>query len=542
VTPTPSVRPGAWSVLRNRLFRSLWIANVASGIGSTLHDTAAVWTMATLTASPTLVTLMQTMSSLPLFLLALPAGALADIVDRRKLIIVAQFGALLATLLLVVLSWQGSLTPAWLLGVTLLLGISTVFTLPTWQALLAEIVERPDLPGAITLGSIGVNIARALGPLFAGVLLAASGPTAAFALNAVSFLGILVVLLRWRRPPPPVGARAERMLGAMVTALRFTRHSPVIQAVLVRSAGFAFFGIAPVALLPLIVRSRELAAADFGALMGAYGVGGIVAAFGLLPVLRRHFSSDTILLGATLLFAALAVALTVVDQRILMGAALFFAGAAWLIAVSTLAVASQSAFPDWVRARSSAIYLIAFQAALAIGALTWGVATALFDAATALRLAAGGLAATTLLGRSFPINAALGLDLTPSAHWGDHALAVEPADAAGPVLITLDYEVKPENAAAFRAAIARLRIVRLRDGAFRWALSQSLETPDHFRESFHVGSWGEHLRQHARATADDRKIEEAVLAFHSGPQPPRAVHYLLQDVSAGPLAEKPPGA
>lgn len=533
-------REGTWSVLRNRLFRLLWISNVASGIGSTLHDTAAVWTMATLTASATLVTLMQTMSSLPLFLLALPAGALADVVDRRKLIIGAQLGALLATLLLVALSWRGSLTPAWLLAVTLLLGISSAFTLPTWQALLAEIVEKPDLPGAITLGSIGVNIARALGPLIAGILLAASGPTAAFALNAMSFLGILFVLLRWRRPPPPVGARSERMLGAMVTALRFTRHSPVIQAVLVRTAGFAFFGIAPVALLPLIVRSRQLAAADFGAVMGAYGVGGIAAAFGLLPVLRRRFSSDAILLGATLLFAALALGLTMAEGRTLMGAVLFFAGAAWLIAVSTLAVAGQSAFPDWVRARSSAIYLIVFQAALAIGALAWGAATARFDAAAALRLAAGGLAATALLGRFFPINAARDLDLTPSAHWDGHTLDVEPADDSGPVLVTLDYVVKPEDVAAFRAAIARLRIVRLRDGAFRWALSRSLEDPGSFRESFHVGTWGEHLRQHARATADDRHIEEAVLAFHAGAEPPRAVHYLLEDVSARPPAKTPP--
>lgn len=521
-------------MLGNRLFRSLWLANVASGIGSTLHDTAAVWTMTTLTSSATLVTLMQTMSSLPLFLLALPAGALADIVDRRKVILLAQLGALVATALLVVLSWQGALTPAILLGITLVLGVSAAFTLPTWQALLAEIVAKPDLPGALTLGSIGVNIARALGPVIAGVLLAASGPTAAFLLNAVSFIGIIVVLWRWRRPPREVGAGNERMLGAMVTALRFTRHSPLIQAVLVRTAAFVFFGIAPVALLPVMVRARGLAAGDFGALMGAYGVGGILAAFGLLPALRRRFTNDAILRGATLLFAGLAGLLTLIEQPVALGAVLFVMGAAWLITVSTLTVSGQSAFPDWVRARSSAIYLIAFQAALAVGALAWGAVTVQFDAVTALRIAAGGLAATALLGVFFPINATRDLDLSPSAHWRGHALAMEPTDDAGPVMVTVDYEVRAEEARAFCAAIARLRVIRLRDGAYRWALSRSLDAPEVYREAFHVGSWADHQRQHARATNDDRRVEDAVVAFHRGTQPPRVAHYLLQNVNARP--------
>jgi MFS family permease len=537
MTTEATTQKGSWAVLRNRLFRLLWIANIASGIGSTLHDTAAVWTMATLTASATLVTLMQTMSSLPLFLLALPAGALADLVDRRKVIIGAQFGALMATLLLVVLSWQGGLTPTRLLTITLLLGISSAFTMPTWQALLVEIVGKPDLAGAITLSSVGTNIARALGPLIAGVVLAASGPTAAFVLNAVSFLGILWVLIRWRRPPSPVGAHAEHMIGAMVTAVRFTRHSPVIRAVLVRIAGFAFFAIAPIALLPLIVRGRNLAAGDFGALMGAYGVGGIIAAFGLLPGLRRRFTSDTILLGATLVFAGMTVALAALAERVLMGFTLFAAGAAWMIAVSTLAVAAQSAFPDWVRARSSATYLIAFQAALAIGALVWGAVTARFGATAALGVAAAGLVGTAGFGRFFPVNAARTLDLTSSAHWEAHTFAFSGSKDAGPVVVELDYEIPSENAGAFRADIARLRLVRLRDGAFRWALAQNMENPRMFRESFHVGSWDEHVRQHGRATVDDRTIEEAVLRWHAGAQPPRATHYLLQNVSASPLTK-----
>jgi Na+/melibiose symporter-like transporter len=516
--------------LGNRPFRALWLANVASGIGSTLHDTAAVWTMTTLTSSATLVTLMQAMSSLPLFLLALPAGALADLADRRRVILAAQAASLAVTAALVALSWYGGLTPGILLGVTFLLGVGVAFTTPTWQALLAEMVGKKELTGALTLGSIGVNIARALGPMIAGVLLASTGPTAAFALNAVSFVGILYVLWKTRTPPMVRGAHAERMWGAMITALRFTRHSPVIKAVLLRNAAFAFFGIAPAALLPLIVRARGLAAADFGALMGVYGAGGILAAFFLLPKLRARFSPDAILGGGTLLMAGLVAVLSLLEHRVAMGAVLLLAGAAWLTCMSTLAVAAQSAFPNWVRARSSAVHLIAVQASLACGAVVWGQVTGQSGTGLALAWAAGGLAGVFLLGRVFPVSAALALDLSPSAHWREHHLDLDPADSEGPVAVSLEYEVRMEDVTKFQKAMAALRTVRLRDGAYRWALMQDMAKPGSFQEVFHVGSWGEHLRQHERATEEDRRVEEAVLAWHIGPQPPEPRHHLLKNV------------
>lgn len=524
-------KKGNWSVLNNKLFRTLWIANVASGIGSVMHDTAAVWTMATLTTSATLVTLMQTMSSLPLFLLALPAGALADIVDRRKVIIGAQIAALAVTGMLVVGSWTGQLSPQLLLGATFLLGITVAFTMPTWQALLAEIVEKKDLTGALTLGSIGVNVSRALGPMIAGALLAASGPTIAFLLNGVSFLGIIIVLWRWHPPARVAGGHSERMFGAMVTSLRFTRHSPAVQAVLIRNGLFAFFAIAPVALLPLIVRGKNLAAADFGMFMSAYGVGGILSAFFLLPQLRAKFSADVILAGATVLFAILGASLSFLNDRITMVAVLFVAGSAWLISMSTLAVAAQSSFPNWVRARSSAIHLIVVQGSLAIGALVWGQVSSHGGIDLALRIAAGGLLLTLLFARSFMVQQAMLLDLAPSNHLTEHHLTYEPGDDDGPVVVTVEYGIKEQDVPAFISAIAPLRIVRLRDGAFFWAVTQDLEDGSIFRETFHVGSWGEHVRQHQRATADDQRIEEAVLAFHAGEGEPKVTHQLMKNVT-----------
>lgn len=530
MSDSPSNKPSAWSVLDNRIFRALWLANVASGIGSAMHDTAAVWTMATLTASATLVTLMQTMSSLPLFLLALPAGALADIIDRRKVIIGSQIAALAVTALLVFFSWTGGLSPALLLGATFFLGITVAFTTPTWQALLAEIVEKKDLTGALTLGSIAVNISRAIGPMIAGILLASSGPTAAFLLNGLSFLGIIIVLWRWKRPAAMVGAHSERMLGAIMTALRFTRYSPVIQTVLVRNGLFAFFGIAPVALLPLIVRGQNLAAADFGMFMSAYGIGGIVTALFLLPKLRAKFSADQILTTATLIFAVLAASLSFLDQRFIMTAVLFVSGSAWLTAMSTLAVAAQSSFPNWVRARSSAIHLIVVQGSLALGALVWGQVTSQSDPDLALRIASGGLFLTLVLAKGLAINPAMQLDLTPSHHWNEHHLAMEPGDDDGPVVVCIEYQVKEQDLPSFGDSIAKLRVIRLRDGAFFWSLTQDLENPAMLRETFHVGSWGEHLRQHEHATEDDRRIEEAVLAFHTGSEPPKITHHLMKNV------------
>jgi len=532
VSPTTTQKTGLWSVLNNRLFRSLWLANVASGIGSAMHDTAAVWTMTTLTTSATLVTLMQSMSSLPLFLLALPAGALADIVDRRRVIITAQIVALIVTAVLFFFAWAGGLSPGLLLGITFLLGITVAFTTPAWSAVLAEIVEKKELPGALTLGSVAVNISRAIGPMVAGIILASASPAAAFLLNGLSFLGIIIVLWKWKGPAAPVGAHSERMLGAMVTALRFTRHSPVIQAVLARNGLFAFFAIAPAALLPLIVRGKNLAAADFGLFMSAYGIGGIITALFLLPKFRAKFSPDQILFGSTLIFSAFAMALSFLGHRLLMAPTLFVLGSSWITCMSTLSVAAQSSFPNWVRARSSAVHLIVVQGSLALGAFMWGQITVAYNADFALRVAAGGLLLTLGLTKWLAVNRAMQLDLTPSTHWHDHQLAVEPGDDDGPVVITVHYQVPAENVTAFMDAIAKLRVIRLRDGAFFWAVSEDLEQPGNFLETFHVGSWGEHLRQHQRATEDDHKVEETVLSLHGHEDaaPPKVTHHLMKNV------------
>jgi MFS family permease len=516
--------------LRMPLFRALWIGSIISNIGTTMNDTAAVWTMTTLTNSPTMVSLMQAMSSLPLFLFALPAGAMADLVNRRQLILAAQAGALLTALGMAWLAWAGMLNQSLLLLATFQLGLAATFTTPAWQALIPEIVGREQLAPAIALNGVGFNIARALGPIAGGLLLAAMGPAPVFALNAVSFVAVIVVMSRGNYIATPRSAQQEQMLGAMAAAIRYVSHAAAMRSVLARGGVHIFAAVAPVVLLPIIVRSRDWQAADFGVLMGCYGVGAIFNAIFILPRLRARFGFDQILVGASVVSAAATAMVGIVPGKFWMGVVLMVTGGAWMTGMNTFSVASQNAFPNWVRARSSAIYMVVMQGSAALGAIVWGQLTSHFHAPAALAVAAGVLLVSAVLSRLVPISHVEKLDLTPSNHWHGHALANEPAPDDGPILITIEYHIDPADAVAFKAAMYHLRQTRLRDGAFRCSVFVDLDDPTLYRETFLVGSWAEHLRQHERATVEDQRIEQAVVAYHRGPEPPVIRHLLMTNL------------
>jgi len=505
----------------------MWLGSIASNIGTTMNDTAAVWTMTTMTSSPFLVSLMQTMSSLPLFLLALPAGALADLVDRRRLILLAQTGALLTAVGMALLAWMGALTQTLLLLATFQLGVAAAFTMPAWQALIPEVVGREQLSSAIALNGVGFNVARSLGPIIGGLLLGALGPAPVFALNALSFVAVIVVMSTGTYIATPRSAQREQMLGAMAAAIRYARHAHAMQAVLWRGGIHMFAAVATVVLLPVIVHSREWSASDFGILMGCYGAGAIVMALFFLPRLRARYSFDHVLLGASIASAITTAIVALVPGKGSMGVVLVFSGAAWISGMNTFSVASQSAFPNWVRARSSAIYLVVMQGSFALGAITWGQITSHLSAPAALQIAAVCLLISGMLARLLPISHVEKLNLNPSGHMLPHTTFTEPAPSDGPVLITIEYHIDPKDAPAFRAAMVHLREVRLRDGAFRCSLFADLEDPTHYRETFLVGSWAEHMRQHERATVEDQRIELAVQAYHQGPEVPRVRHLLM---------------
>jgi MFS family permease len=524
--PTPPSPPSPWSPLRQRLFRALWVANLVSFVGTWIHEVGAAWLMTSLAPTPVWVAAVQAAAMLPMFLLVLPAGTLADLLDRRRLLLAAVVWMLAASGSLGALTLAGHVTPPLLLVFTALLAGGQAFAAPTWQSLLPEVVGREELPGAIALGSLSVNLARSVGPALGGVIVAAAGPGAAFLLNAVSFLVIVAVLASWRRPGIAGPLPAERLLGAMRTGLRYVGHAPRLVSVLVRSSAFIACGTALWALLPLLAR-RELGlgAAGYGGLLAVFGVGAVSAA-AVLPRVRRRTSIEAQATVAALTFAATLGGLSVAPRVGWVAAAMFAGGAAWLTLLSGFQIAAQTVLPAWVRGRALAAYLLVFFGSMGLASLGWGAIATALGLRPALALAAVGAAASVLLRARFRLRTGEDLDLSPSRHWPAPATAGEIAPERGPVMITLEYRVPPEEAAEFERAMAKVRMARRRDGAYFWDLFTDAADPERYVEVYLTDSWLEHLRQHERVTEQDRRAE-AVAREHVIGGAPRAVTHLL---------------
>jgi len=524
----PSPAPvSAWSPLRHRLFRWLWIATVASNVGTWLQNVGASWMMTSLTTSTTLVALVQAATSLPSFLLALPAGALADVLDRRRLLLVTQGWMTVAAAGLGVLTLAGWITPWWLLGFTFLLGLGAAANNPAWQAIIPELVPRPELPGAIALGSIGFNIARAAGPAIGGLIVATAGPGWTFILNAVSFLGVMAVLYAWRRPAEETVLPGERVLGAMRTGVRYVRHSPDVLAPIARGFAFIVCGSSLWALLPVVARGLPHGAAGYGLLLAALGAGAVAGAM-VLPRLKRYASVDFVVAAATLVFAAATLALALVREFPLLLAMMLLAGGAWLSLLSSLNVSVQTSVPSWVRARALSVYMLIFFGGLAAGSALWGALGQRLGIAPALCLSAAGQALGLLATRRLHLRSGEGLNLAPSRQMPAPIVAYDLEPDRGPVLVTVEYQVRPEEAAEFARAMADVRRIRLRDGAMEWGLFADAALPGRYTEVFLVKSWLEHLRQHERATVADRDLVESARRYHVGGDRP-AVRHLISE-------------
>ena len=522
----PQPPTSAWSPFAYPVFRWLWIATVVSNIGTFMQSVGAAWLMTSLSKSPVIVALVQSASIFPMFLLALPAGALADIIDRRRLLLVTQAWMMVAATLLAALTYLGATTPWVLLGFTFLLGLGAAMNAPAWQAIVPELVPRPELTQAISLNSAGFNVSRAVGPAAGGAIVALAGAGATFALNAVSFLGVMIVLYWWPRPATDTALPAERMVAGIRTGLRYVRHSPGLQAVLWRSGIFILFSSSLWALLPLVVR-YELggSSADYGILWGCFGAGAVAGA-ALLPRLQRRFPGEVLLAGMTLLAAAMIAVVALVPQMSALVVAMVLSGAAWLVMLSTFNVAIQIAVPAWVRARVLAVYMLVVAGSLSSGSAGWGAVATHQGLKAALLYSAGGLVLGLLALLRYPIKIDEESDLTPSLHWPEPHLELEPRPEQGPVLVTVEYRIDPEQSKPFAQAMRALSHIRRRDGAIRWGLFQDTSSPGRFLETFIVETWMEHLRQHARITKADRALEEQAFSFHIGGGLPRVDHYL----------------
>lgn len=476
-----------------------------------MQGVAAALLMTNLTTSAVPVALLTTMGNLPLLLVGLPAGALADLIDRRWLVLVTQVWMLIVAAALGGLAIVGWMTPAILLALTFLISLGGALSAPAWQAIVPELVPRSQLTTAVALNSAGFNLARAIGPAIGGLLVAAAGPAAVFMLNAASFFGIILVIGRWQPAERPAPARPERMRSAVAAGLRFSRHSPPLRAVLVRTATFMLPASALWALLP-VVATRELGLGPlgYGIMLASIGFGAVGGAV-LLPRMRARFSVEAMMLALTLIFAAVFVVLALVQNIIALNAALLLIGVGWLTINSFLNVTAQMIVPGWVQARALGVYLLVSQGGLAGGSALWGVVAERYGVRAALLAAAALLALGALAALRWQLRPDESLDLSPSQHWPEPELAEEPRADDGPVLITVAYRVAEEQQEAFFQAMAAVEIIRRRDGAARWGLFRDAADIERVLETFVVASWDEHMRQHERATVADRVEEERAL-------------------------------
>jgi len=490
------------------------MASVVSNVGTWMQNVGVAWLMTTLTPSAVLVALIQTATTLPVLLVGLPAGALADMVDRRRLLLVSQSWMLLAAAALSLLTLANLTTPVTLLMLTFALGLGGAINSPAWQAIVPELVPRRQLSHAVALNGAGFNLARAVGPALGGLLVAAAGPGPVFMLNAVSFLATIIVLFRWRRTPrPPSGLPSERLFGATAAGLRYVRVSPRLLALLARSAIFVTCASALWALLPVVARQRlGLDSSGYGVLLACLGLGAVAGAFSL-PRLRSLVRQDVLVAAMTLVFGLTTIALGWLDVLPVLMVALALAGLAWLTIMSSLNVAVQTTAPAWVSARVLGAYLLVSQGSLAMGSFVWGSATNQFGLSVALGVAGLALCLGIVGAVFWPLEQPR-VDLRPSVSALQPPLAELSTDPGrGPVLVTIDYRVAMDKQRTFVEVMQNLRVVRRRDGASRWGLYQDPSDGERFVETFLVASWAEHLRQHERGTMADSEVKERARAL-----------------------------
>lgn len=526
--PAAAAQPSAFAPLRQTVFAVLWGATVLGNVGSFMRDVASAWVVTDLSASPAAVALIQAAATLPIFLLAIPAGVLSDILDRRRLLIGIQCLLAGVSAALLVLAHLRALTVPLLVLLTFLGGVGAALMGPTWQSIVPSLVPRADLKNAVALNSLGVNVARAIGPALGGLLVAALGAAAAYGADLLSYLLVIAALWWWRPPPGEQSPLPEQFFGAFRAGLRYARASRELHIVLLRAGVFFLFASAVWALLPLVARQQLRGDAGFyGVLLGLVGAGAIGGALGL-PRLRRRLSPNALLTAASLAAAAVMALLALVPTKPLALALMLLLGVAWIVALTVLNSVTQAVLPDWVRGRGLAIYLTVFNGALAGGSLGWGLVAQSTTVPTALLAAAAGLVLLALgLHRvALPAGEA---DLTPSGHWPlpPEVSGAHGHDArGGPVLVQIEYRVRPQDVPAFVQAARRLSVARRRDGAYAWGLARDSGEPQCVIEWFLVESWAEHMRQHQRVTHADADLQAELRALHTGPEPPRVRHLL----------------
>ena len=508
------------------VFRMLWLTWVAANTCMWMNDVAAAWLMTTLTTSPVLVALVQSASTLPVFLLGLPSGALADILDRRRYFMATQFWVAAVAVVLAFAIVSGGMTAPLLLALTFANGIGLAMRWPVFAAIVPELVSRPQLPAALALNGVAMNASRIVGPLLAGAIIASAGSAWVFVLNAVLSVISGLVIMRWKRTHVPSPLGREKLPSAMRVGLQFVRQSPRLRAVLWRIAVFFLHATALMALLPLVARGLDGGGAGmFTLLLASMGAGAIVAAM-FLPRLRQAMARDVLVLRGTLLQAAAMAVMAIAPNIYVAVPAMVLAGMAWITTANSLSVSAQLALPNWVRARGMSIFQMSIMGATALGAAVWGQVATVTSVHLSLALAAlTGVMAMALVQR-LVTDRHMEEDLSPSQAFKAPVTTTPPQ--AGRVVVTIEYTIDPARAAEFRTLMQESRRSRLRQGALSCDLLHDLADPARYVEQIVDESWTEHLRRFDRVTASDVALRERKLAFHRGESPPAVVRYLVE--------------
>jgi MFS family permease len=522
----------AFQPFRSKLFLMLWTATLISNIGTWINSVGASWLLASLDVSPLIISLTQTATTLPFFLLVLPAGALADILDRRKVVLIVNIFMMSIAILFAYIVWAHKESAYLVLGLTFMLGTGAAIMAPAWQALIPSTVSKADLPQAVALGSININLSRAIGPALAGLLVSYYGLASPFIANAISFVAVIIVMVFWNQQQSSITSKLppEKIWWAIRAGIRYAGNSKHLKATMLHIFGFMFFANAFWGLVPLISKNQLHGnAAFFGYLMGTIGIGGVMAGL-TLPTLKVRFKVNSLVATGTAITALITgfYAINSSQWQALLAGILF--GFGWVLVLSSLNVSAQQSLPDWVRARGLAVYLMVFFGGISAGSAFWGWFATQFSIAIALQTAGLGAVLFAFISLRTHLQQGATLDLAPSMHWPIPIEAEPIAYHRGPVIITVRYQVNSEDEAAFLRAIYRLKTVRMQYGVYRWGIFEDVEKPGQYLEIFWEDSWAEHMRHHDRFSKQYKLIQDEVQSYHKGNTSPQTTHFISADL------------
>jgi len=515
--------------MRVSTFRSLWFASIASNFGSLIQGVGAAWMMTSIAESADMVALVQASATLPIMVFSLMSGAVADSFDRRRVMLSAQGFMLIVSATLAVCAWLGVMTPWLLLSFTFLLGCGVSFNNPAWQAAVGDIVPKDMVPAAVLLNGVGFNVTRSVGPAIGGAIVAAAGAAAAFAINTVSYFGLISVLWRWKPQLPATTLPREGLRSAMTTGVRYVAMSPSIARILLRGFIFGLTTIVVLALLPLVTRNViEGGAFLYGVLLGAFGIGAVAGAFVSAP-LRDRLSNEVLVRWTFVAFAICASVTATSTWVWLTSLALILGGAAWVISLALFNTTVQMSTPRWVVGRALSLYQMSIFGGMAIGSWLWGTIAEHYSSKVALLCAAVSMLLGAAVGFWLRLPDRVSVNLDPLNRWQRPDVALDLQPQSGPVAIAVEYSIGEKDLPAFLSLMERRHRIRRRDGAREWTLMRDTESPQQWIERFVLPTWTDYIRFHQRTTQADAPVSDGIRALHTGQGLPRVRRMLIRD-------------